>query len=409
MVWNGIKYGSVDSIEQTNPCHRLPRAGQEISMTANPFKPTAGKMPPILIGRQQIISDFSEGIDNGAGAPGRLMLITGQRGYGKTVMLTELGCIAKKKGWLVISETASSGMCERLTNALVDQHAKLKSVNVSPSIGIPGIANASVGSVSFASPGQGALDLRRAISNRLGKMEKGKGIAFTIDEAQVASREDMVALATTVQHVIRDEDMRDVPDEEKHGIAFVFAALPSLVDDLLNDNVLTFLRRSVHHHLSSVALPDVKDAYIEVVRDSGKTIDASTALAAAKASEGYPYMIQLVGYYMWRSAQTRKSNSIEQGDVDSAIEDAVLAFGQAVCAPLLGNLTGAQRTFVEAVAQDDPNPASVADIAERTGKSASWVSKYRASLIKEHVIDQTGHGFVKLVTPYLGRYIREPG
>ena len=120
-------------------------------------------------------------------------------------------------------------------------------------------------------------------------------------------------------------------------------------------------------------------------------------------------MIQLVGYYMWRSAQTRKSNSIEQGDVDSAIEDAVLAFGQAVCAPLLGNLTGAQRAFVEAVAQDDPNPASVADIAERTGKSASWVSKYRASLIKEHVIDQTGHGFVKLVTPYLGKYIREPG
>ena len=378
-------------------------------MTANPFKPTAGKMPPILIGRQQVIDDFSEGIDNGAGAPGRLMLITGQRGYGKTVMLTELGRIAKKKGWLVVSETASAGMCKRLTNALVEQHAKLKSVNVSPSIGIPGIANASLGSISFSSPEQGALDLRRAIGSRLEKMGKGKGIVFTIDEAQVASREDMVALATTVQHIIRDEDMRDVPDEEKHGVAFAFAALPSLIDDLIDDNVLTFLRRSVHHHLGDVALPDVKDAYIEVVRDSGKSIDASIALAAAKASEGYPYMIQLVGYYMWRSAQARKSNVIEQSDVDSAIEDAILAFGQAVCAPLLRNLTGAQRVFIKAVAQDDPNPSSVADIAERTGKSASWVSKYRASLIKEHVIDQTGHGFVKLATPYLGRYIREMG
>ncbi len=376
-------------------------------MTANPFKPTAGKMPPILIGRQQIVSDFSEGIDNGAGAPGRLMLITGQRGYGKTVMLTELGRIAEKKGWAVVSETASSGMCERLTNALVNQHAKLRSVNISPSVGIPGIASASLGSMSFSSPDQGALDLRRAIGNRLGKMGKGKGIVFTIDEAQVASREDMVALATTVQHIIRDEDMSDAPDEEKHGIAFVFAALPSIIDDLLNDNVLTFLRRSVHHHLDSVALPDVKDAYIEVVHDSGKTIDASTALAAARASEGYPYMIQLVGYYMWRSAQTRKSNVIEQSDVDSAIEDAALAFGQAVCAPLLGSLTGAQRLFVEAVAQDDPEPTSVADIAERTGKSPSWVSKYRASLIKGHVLNQVGHGFVQLATPHLGKYIRE--
>ena len=49
----------------------------------NPFKPTAGKMPPILIGRQQILDDFKEALENGAGAPGRIMLITGQRGYGK--------------------------------------------------------------------------------------------------------------------------------------------------------------------------------------------------------------------------------------------------------------------------------------------------------------------------------------
>ena len=53
----------------------------------NPFKPTAGKMPPVLIGRESIVSDFSEALENGAGAPGRLMLITGQRGFGKTSCL----------------------------------------------------------------------------------------------------------------------------------------------------------------------------------------------------------------------------------------------------------------------------------------------------------------------------------
>lgn len=44
-------------------------------MNPNPFKPTAGKRPPILIGRESVIEDFEEGLDNGAGAPGRLMLI----------------------------------------------------------------------------------------------------------------------------------------------------------------------------------------------------------------------------------------------------------------------------------------------------------------------------------------------
>ena len=51
-------------------------------MVINPFKPTAGKMPPILIGRQSIIEDFSEALTNGVGAPGRIMLVTGQRGFG---------------------------------------------------------------------------------------------------------------------------------------------------------------------------------------------------------------------------------------------------------------------------------------------------------------------------------------
>lgn len=79
-------------------------------MAVNPFKPTAGKMPPILIGRQSIIEDFSEALANGAGAPGRIMLITGQRGFGKTVMLTEFRRIARAQHWETIGETASEGL-----------------------------------------------------------------------------------------------------------------------------------------------------------------------------------------------------------------------------------------------------------------------------------------------------------
>lgn len=50
----------------------------------NPFKPTAGKTPPELIGREEVLNKCIEGLDNGAGAPGRLIRITGVRGMGKT-------------------------------------------------------------------------------------------------------------------------------------------------------------------------------------------------------------------------------------------------------------------------------------------------------------------------------------
>ena len=376
-------------------------------MSQNPFKPTAGKVPPVLIGRQDVIDDFAEGLDNGAGAPGRLMLLTGQRGYGKTVMLTELGRVAQSRGWEVVSETASDGLCERLISTLATSGIRLEGLSISPSFGVGGVASASLGGVRLSNPQQSAPTLRSVIEAKLRKLPKGKGVFFTIDEAQAASMDDIVALATTLQHVIRDEDMRDVPDSEKHGVAFAFAALPAIVDDVVNDKVLTFLRRAQRRDLRAVSLPDVRAAYLQSVEQGGKRISDEDALAAARASEGYPYMVQLVGYYMWRSAERRGSQRIEEQDVRLGIADAALAFEEAVCAPVFAGLTGAQRLFVEAVAEDAGGSSRVSDIAQRTGRSSSWVSKYRASLLKEHVIESDGFGYVRLATPYLASYISQ--
>ena len=113
-------------------------------MAMNPFKPTAGKMPPILIGRETAIEEFTEGLDNGAGAPGRIMLVTGQRGFGKTVLLTEFRRIAAERGWETISETASPDVAQRLIEALTPSGLHINQASVSPSVSIPGIASASL-------------------------------------------------------------------------------------------------------------------------------------------------------------------------------------------------------------------------------------------------------------------------
>lgn len=376
-------------------------------MAMNPFKPTAGKMPPVLIGRQSVISDFIEGLDNGAGAPGRLMLVTGQRGYGKTVMLTEFARVAASRGWEVYSDTASPGLCNRLMESLSPVGLRLESLTVGPSVSIPGVAAASLGGATLGTAGGSSLTLRLAIEKRLKRTPKGKGILFTVDEVQAASMDDLVALATALQHVIRDQDLSDLPDSEKHGVAFAFAALPSLMDELLHDKVLTFLRRSLQRDLSDILLPDVRDAYIEVVEGSGKSISLENAFLAARFANGYPYMIQLVGYYMWRAAEARGSQEVEERDVRAGSIDAEIAFEDAVCAPLFSGLTAAQKLFVSAVAIDDPEPARMADIAHRVARSASWASKYRASLIQEKVVEPVGHGLVRLSTPHLAAYIRK--
>ena len=157
--------------------------GRSMVVVINPFKPTAGKMPPILIGRQSIIEDFSEALTNGVGAPGRIMLVTGQRGFGKTVMLTEFRRIAKAQHWEVIGETASAGLAARLIAALSPSGLRLDQANIGPSIGISGIATASLGQAHFSAESN-PLTLRNALNKQLGskKLGKGKGILITIDE-----------------------------------------------------------------------------------------------------------------------------------------------------------------------------------------------------------------------------------
>ena len=372
---------------------------------SNPFKPTAGKMPPILIGRQSIVDDFTESLANGAGAPGRLMLITGQRGFGKTVMLTELRRAAIERQWETYAETASAGMVERLVTALGENGPHVTQASIAPSIGIPGIASLQLGSVQVAGA-ESALTLREAIETRLAKLPRGKGILFTIDEAQAARTEEMVALSTAVQHVIGDEDLSGASDDDKHGIAFAFAALPSIVDEVASNNVLTFLRRAMFYDLKEVPLPDVRNALMESITASGKTIEREDAELAAQATEGNPYMVQLVGYYLWQAAQSRRSDRIEAADVELGIADARSQFPRAVCAPSYHSLTQAQQRFLRAMAPDHPGPTTLSDIAERTGKSMSWVGKYRTSLERAQMIRTADWGMVAYSIPQFGDWIK---
>ena len=348
----------------------------------NPFKPTAGKMPPVLIGRDSAMQGFEDVLDGSMDAPG-LMLISGQSGQGKTVMLTALERIAVSHGWDVVSDTASCGVSERLAAALVG-------------CGLDGIG------ISSASAG---FDLGETIECRLRRMLEGKGILFTIDEAQAASEDDLAAIAAAIRHAYKG--MQDLPEDRRHGVAFVFAGLPSMIDEVANNKKLAFLRRAQQQVLGGLPFTDVYAAYIDAVGESGKQIGREDALAAAEAAAGYPYMVQLVGYCMWQSAERRGSSCIEHADVERGIDDAVVAFGDAVCAPLMDGLTPAQREFVKAVAVVAPAPAAVSDIAKRCRRSPSWVSKYRASLIKERVIEPDGWGFVRLAVPHLADYLRK--
>jgi hypothetical protein len=373
----------------------------------NPFKPTLGKTPPELLGRQSVVDSFAVGLDNGAGAPGRVMLLSGQRGYGKTVMLTELMGQAKARGWQVYLESAADGLCDRLAAQVAGDRPRLTSVDIAPSLSVGGALSASVGSASAEVSPARSRTLREALSALLAsrRVKPGAGVLVCVDETQSASQGDLRELAVTYQQLVQEQDLTGLPDDRQKGVAVVMAGLPQTVDALVTADLTSFLARAQHHVLGEVPVDEVALSYVETVGACGMAVAPEVALEAARATFGYPYLIQLMGFHMVQAARTRGSDTVGAADVEAALPLAKAGFGDAVLALLWRPLPAPDRRFLMAMAEDGDRGSSVVEIAERCGKGRSWGQKRRRSLVDAGLIASEDRGRVAFCTPYMADWI----
>ena len=83
----------------------------------SPFRAGFGKTPPVLVGRDALLRDFGDAIDLGSWGQERVTLLEGLRGVGKTVMVNALEDVARARGWIVVSETATAGFAARISGS----------------------------------------------------------------------------------------------------------------------------------------------------------------------------------------------------------------------------------------------------------------------------------------------------
>lgn len=368
----------------------------------NPFKPTAGRIPPILVGREEIIEDFDYALKDGVGSPGRLMFLTGARGVGKTVMLDTLGTHAQKQGWQVYNESADSGFTQRLVDSLTGKDTTRISAYDMPSVGLTGNTGnleLSLGRIELERKEERSLTLRQAVGKRLDKMnENRQGILITLDEVQSGSMDEIRAMSTAVQHLIR----------EGRNIAFIFAGLPSAVNDVLSDNAITFLQRAERYHLGSVPTEKVLKAFEESFSGEKKA-GMETLIRLTNATHGYPFMIQLVGYWAWRVSETNGHvNQVTEEDAVKGIKKAQAKLGDMVHAPALHGLPSHAVNYLLAMSVDD-TVSNTGEIARRLNRSPQFANVYRTKLIENDLIEPVGYGEVAFKMPYLRDYLREHG
>lgn len=359
----------------------------------NPFKPTAGARPPFLIGRADIRQDFAESIENGAGAPGLLSIFTGPRGIGKTVMLGEIEDEAIEHGWIVISETATTGLVSRIGSAV---SAAVEELGEGPAgRRITGVTLGIV-RVDTQLPPVREVHWRRQITELLEKLNAQEtGLLISIDEIHAVDRTELSEIAAVVQHLIRE----DLP------IGLVLAGLPKAVEDLLNEGVSTFLRRAEKYDLHKTSVDEVTEAFRDTFSESGVNINDEHLRQLAEATGGYPFLIQLVGYHVWSQAKNTGAVVTDHA-VTTGIKKARRRMGATVLQSAYSALSDVDQSYLLAMAEDD-GPSSTSTIAERLGVNLVYGGQYRLRLLAAGVIETTSRGYVDFAVPTFREFLRE--
>ena len=111
---------------------------------------------------------------------------------------------------------------------------------------------------------------------------------FTVDEVD-PTLDEMVQLAAFYQHFVR----------EGRKVALLMAGLPHNISSLLNNKTVSFLRRSNRRALDRIPDGEVSAALVRTAQAGNRNVDAAALTAATESIGGFPFMLQLVGYYAW--------------------------------------------------------------------------------------------------------------
>jgi type II secretory pathway predicted ATPase ExeA len=358
-------------------------------MLKNPFNPAFGLKPEQFIGRDDISEEFIRSLSS-PNNPWRSTLIVGVRGSGKTATLSDIQSKLNETDTVIVGTTPDADFLERvlgqiyrqIPKSLIKKLPKLKTISISAGVGVELGINKDEPYFT--------RNFEFQITQMLELIKKEKtNVVFLIDEAQKHTSEIRTFISTYQQLI-----MKGFP------VSLVMAGLPEVITDVLNDDVLTFLRRANRVELENIDITLVKAAYSNVFKRTNLEISETTVDDAARSSQGFPYLIQLIGYYLWENI-TMPFDGDAFGQ--TLIESKARLFKN-VHQLVFDSLSNMDREFVFSMIQDIGD-SKIQDILVRLSKEKNYITKYRTRLITKGVIKASGHGRLVFTFPYMREFL----
>ena len=383
----------------------------------NPFAPSAGRRPPELAGRDDVIEAAKITCQRTLlGRHARPTMLLGLRGTGKTVLLNEFKRIGENSGLLVsrIEAPEDADLARLLVPELRKIMRSLSGVEAARQTAIKGLRglrnlvsnlNIKIGDLSIGIEGAAGPEPGLADSGDLqfdlpdlfevlgtAARKAGKGWILLIDEVQYLNTLDLSALIVALHRVAQSE----LP------ITFAGAGLPQVAK--LAGDAKSYAERLFNYpSIAALDQPSAITAIRRPLEHEGAGIDEDAVLNIVAATQGYPFFIQEWGYHAWNISE---GPVINLRDVDLARDPVMTSLDDGFFKVRMDRLTRAETSFVTAMAQLGDGPYPIADIARELGRKTQQLGPARASIIHKGMIYSAEHGYLAFTVPLFADFMR---
>lgn len=349
-----------------------------MSIPTNPFSISFGAEPDQYIRRisptEKIVETFLS--DKPVS---HLFMISGVRGSGKTVLLSEISeRLGKLKEWIVINVTPDVDILTAIASRLYQQKdLKKLFIKAGVDLSIFGMGLKLEKENPF-------MDTGALLESMLAELKKnGKKVLISIDE--IVNNSYVKVFASTFQLLLR----------QKLPVFLIMTGLYENIRKLKNEKTLTFLYRAPMEILEPLNQNSIARSYAATFN-----LDSDAAREMARLTKGYAFAYQVLGYLFWEKNQG--------GSVKSPLSALLSEYDEYLetysYEKIWSELPPMEKRILSLLSEDNPKKNS--DIREALGITSADMSSYRDRLIKKGLICAAEFGYMTLALPRMSDIIR---
>lgn len=381
----------------------------------NPYAPGAGKPPPELAGRDEIIERAAIAIDRIRQArAARSFVFYGLRGVGKTVLLNKIRLDAEARGVAAIPIEAPEGrslpgiLAPSLKSALIRLNrgeaikdsgaramralagfiAALKFKYQDIEVGIelppePGLADS--GDLEVDLP-----ELLTAVATAA--KDRKTAIILFIDELQYVPKRELATLIAALHRI----------EQTQLPLAMIAAGLPQILAQLgeaksYAERLFEFIR------IDKLTPAAAREALVKPAAEEKVRYDDGAIEEVLNRSEGYPYFLQEWGKHCWLAAD---ASPITREDAEEATATALADLDASFFRVRFDRLTPLEKRYMRAMAELGPEARRSGEIADLLGKKVTQLGPVRNALIEKGMIYSPGHGENAFTVPLFDGFMK---